>query len=107
MISFDEFKKVELRTARVLHAAAHPNADRLLVVTVDLGELGERQVVAGMRQYYEPEELAGRTVIVVANLEPVKLRGEESHGMLLAVVDGDTACLLTTDREAGPGLPVS
>ena len=82
-------------------------ADRLLVIRVDLGELGERQVVAGIKPWYEPEQLAGMTVVVVTNLEPVKLRGEESHGMLLAVVDGGDVAVLTTDREVGPGRAVS
>jgi len=107
MISFDDFKKVQLRTAKVLEVGVHPNADRLLVLEVDLGEMGRRQVVAGMRSHYEPEELVGKTVIVVTNLEPVELRGERSEGMMLAVLSGETACLLTTDREVGAGLEVS
>ena len=107
MISFDEFKNVEMRTARVVAAKNHENADRLLVVTVDLGEMGERQVVAGIRGHYAAEDLVGRTVIVVANLEPAMLRGEESQGMILAVIDGETVRVLVPDGEIGPGLRVS
>lgn len=107
MITFEEFQKVDLRTAKVIEARAHPNADRLLVMRVDVGELGERQIVAGMRPWYAPEEIVGKTIVVVANLAPAKLRGEESQGMLLAVVDGDDACLVTTDADVGAGLQVS
>ena len=107
MISFDDFQKVELRTARVLECRDHPNADRLLVLTVDLGESGERQLVAGIRGHYAAEDLVGRTVIVVANLEPATLRGEESRGMLLAVVSGDAVKILVPDGDVGPGLRVS
>ena len=107
MITFDEFLKVELRTALILEAREHENADRLLVPKVDLGEMGERQIVAGIRGHYAPEDLVGRTVVVVANLEPAKIRGEESQGMMLAVVTGDTVRVLSPDGEVGPGLKVS
>lgn len=107
MITFDEFQKVDVRTGRVRAATAHPDADRLLVLQVDLGELGERQVVAGIRSWYEPEALVGRTVLVVANLEPARLRGVESQGMVLAVKDGDGLRLVTTDGEVTPGRRVS
>lgn len=106
MIQFDDFAKVELRTARVAAAEAHPNADRLLVLQLELGE-ERRQIVAGIRQHYEPEALVGKTIVVVANLEPVKLRGVESNGMLLAVRDGDAVKVVTTDGEVGSGLAVS
>jgi len=107
MITFDDFLKVELRTARVLEAREHENADRLLVLKVDLGEMGERQIVAGIRGHYAPEDLVGRTVVVVANLEPAKIRGEESQGMMLAVVAGDTVRVLSPDGAVDPGLKVS
>ena len=107
MITFDEFQNIDLRTAKVLEAHAHPNADRLVVLSIDIGELGERQIVAGIRGFYEPESLVGRTIVVVANLEPAKLRGETSEGMLLAVKDGDTLRLLTPDGEIAPGAPIS
>ena len=83
MITIEQFQQVELRVATVKTAEPHPNADRLLVLTVDLGT-EERQIVAGIRAYYDPATLVGTQVVVVANLEPAKLRGVESQGMLLA-----------------------
>jgi methionyl-tRNA synthetase len=106
MITFDEFRKVDLRTATVVEAHPHPNADKLLVIRADLGELGERQLVAGIRPWYSPEELVGKSIIVVANLAPAKLRGEESQGMLLAVQDGDDVRIVTAEGAVGPGLQV-
>jgi methionine--tRNA ligase beta chain len=83
-IAYDDFAKVELRVATILAAEPHPNADRLLKLQVDLGT-ERRQICAGIRAYYgDPAELVGRQVIVVANLAPRKIRGEESNGMLLA-----------------------
>ncbi|MEP0845479.1 MAG: methionine--tRNA ligase subunit beta [Phycisphaerae bacterium] len=107
-ISYEEFAKVDLRVATVLKAEPHPNADRLLVLQVDLG--GEqRQLIAGIRTYYEPAALVGRQVIVVANLAARAMRGVESRGMLLAAVSPDRTqlSLLTTDRPAQPGTRVS
>ncbi len=88
MLTIDDFAKIELRIATILTAEPHPNADRLLVLRVDLGE-EQRQLVAGIRAHYAPEELVGRQVVVVANLEPAKLRGVESQGMLLAASDAE------------------
>ncbi len=106
MITIDDFAKVDLRTALVLAAEPHPNADRLLVLRIRLGE-EERQLVAGIRQHYAPEALVGKTIVVVANLQPAQLRGVESQGMLLAVRDGDAVRVLTPDGPAGSGLRVS
>lgn len=106
MIAFDDFQKIELRTAEVVEAEHHPNADRLLVLQLRLGE-ETRQIVAGIREHYAPEDLVGKTIVVVANLEPVKLRGVESQGMLLAVRDDDRVSVLTSDRPVGSGLRVS
>lgn len=106
MITIDDFAKVELRTAEVLSAEAHPNADRLLVLRIKVGE-EERQLVAGIRAHYEPEALVGKTVVIVANLQPATLRGVESQGMLLAVKDGDRVCVLSPDGAVASGLQVS
>ncbi len=107
MIGIEDFSKVELRTARVLTAEAHPDADRLLVLTVDLGT-EQRTVVAGIRAFYTPADLVGRTVIMVANLEPRPLRGVPSQGMICAVKDGDRVRLLGVDGgDAPPGLRVT
>ncbi len=84
-ITIDHFKSVELRAAKILDVKEHPNADRLWVLTVDVGEPAPRTIVAGIRKDCPREELIDRTIIVVANLEPALLRGVESQGMLLAV----------------------
>ena len=106
MITIDQFKGVELKVGTVKAAEPHPNADRLLVLRVDIaGE--ERQIVAGIRAHYAPETLVGRQVVVVANLEPAKLRGVESQGMLLATQDAGGITLLRPDRDVAPGSPVS
>jgi methionine--tRNA ligase beta chain len=98
MITIEQFQQVELRVATVKAAAPHPNADRLLVLTVDLGT-EERQIVAGIRAYYDPAALVGTQVVVVANLEPAKLRGVESQGMLLAASGDGTLAVV---RPAAP-----
>ena len=83
MITIEQFQQVELRVGTIKEAAPHPNADRLLVLKVDLGT-EERQVVAGIRAHYDPATLVGTQVVLVANLAPATLRGVESQGMLLA-----------------------
>lgn len=107
MITIDDFKKVELKVGKVLEAAPHPNADRLIVMKVDLGSGETRQIVAGIKVSYAPEQLVGKTVIVVANLQPAVLRGVESQGMLLAASQPGVISVLTLDRDLPPGSPVS
>jgi methionyl-tRNA synthetase len=96
-----------LITAEVLAAVNHPKADRLVILKVKTGER-TRQIVAGLRPVYAPEALVGKTIILVDNLQPARLRGEVSEGMLLAVrlPDGGLR-LLTTDAPAPDGLEVS
>ena len=106
MISIEEFRKLELKVATIKKAEPHPNADRLLVLNVDLGS-EERQIIAGIRAHYQPEDLVGKQVVVVANLETAKLRGMESQGMVLAASDGDRIVILTPEKEVGPGAKVS
>jgi methionine--tRNA ligase beta chain len=106
MISIEEFRNIELRVGTVRSAEMHPNADKLLVLHVDLG--GEqRQICAGIRNHYTPEELIGRQIVVVANLQPAKLRGLESQGMLLAVSDEGRIIILTPEKPVQPGSKVS
>ena len=88
-IDITDFTKVDLRVGEVLTAERIPKADKLLLLTVDIGEEKPRQILAGIAQYYEPEHLVGRKIVVVANLKPRKLRGYESQGMLLAASVGD------------------
>jgi methionyl-tRNA synthetase len=106
-ITIDHFKTVDLRAAKVLEAAPHPNADRLWVLSLDVGELGRRTIVAGLRKDVPAEELVGRTIIIVANLEPANLRGVESHGMLLALRGAERAFPLGCQIDVPPGTRVS
>lgn len=95
-VAYDDFAKLELRVARVLEARAHPNADKLLLIQIDAGE-GPKQIVAGIRQHYTPEQLVGKLIVVVNNLAPAMIRGEASNGMLLAATSGDKVILLAPD----------
>ena len=107
MITIEQFRNLELRVGTVRAAEPHPNADRLLVLRVDLGG-EERQLVAGIRAHYDPAVLVGRQVVVVANLEPAKLRGVESQGMVLAAADEGTnrVVLLRPDETVAAGAVV-
>ncbi len=107
-ITFDDFVKLDLRIARIVDAQAHPNADKLLVLQVDMGS-EQRQLVAGIRGHYEPADLIGKLIAVVANLAPRKMRGEESRGMLLAASTDDHSkvILLTPMSEINPGSKIS
>ena len=93
LINYDHFSKLDLRIAKVLEARPHPNADKLLLLQVDVGDQ-QKQIVAGIRQHYQPEELVGRLIVIVNNLEPAMLRGESSNGMLLAATSGEKVVLL-------------
>ena len=104
-IALADFQKVELRVARVLEAWLHPNAERLLVLKVKVGE-AEKQIVAGIRAHYQPEQLVGRQIVVVNNLQPALLRGEESQGMLLAASDGARTVILVPDGEIADGATI-
>jgi methionyl-tRNA synthetase len=106
MISIDQFRNVELKIATIKSAEPHPNADKLMVLQIDLGN-EQRQILAGIRNHYTPEELIGRQIVVVANLEPAKLRGLESQGMLLAASDEGRIVILAPDKTVQPGAKVS
>lgn len=104
-ITIDEFSKVELRVATIKAAEPHPKADRLLILKIDLGT-EERQLVAGIRGHYTPEELIGKQIVVVANLQPAILRGVESQGMLLAASDGEHVIVLSPEKAISAGARV-
>jgi methionine--tRNA ligase beta chain len=106
MVTIDDFRKIELRVATIKSAEPHPNADRLMVLRVDLGE-EERQICAGIRNHYAPEDLIGKQIVVVANLETAKLRGLESQGMLLAASDDGRVIVLTPDKPVQAGAKIS
>ena len=101
-ITIDDFRKVDLRVARILEAEKVPGADKLLKLKINLG-LEERQLVAGIAQYYTPEELVNKQIIVVANLEPAVIRGVESQGMLLAATSEGKVIVATMDKTVEPG----
>ncbi|MDP2920874.1 MAG: hypothetical protein Q8O12_00700 [Candidatus Omnitrophota bacterium] len=102
MITIDEFRKINIRIARIKEVIDHPGADRLYVVRLVIGE-EEREVVAGIKKGYTKEELVGKLVVVVENLEPAVIRGVESKGMILAAQDGETFAVLSPDRPVSPG----
>ena len=103
LASIEDFKKITLRVGVIVAAADHPQADRLLVLSVDIGEGAPRQVVAGIKGTYQPAELIGKRVAVVTNLKPAVLRGIESQGMVLAAQDSSQLALLSLDRPIQPG----
>ena len=102
MVSIAEFKNIELKIAQIKEVQDHPNADKLYVITIDLGDK-TKQIVAGIRAAYTKEELVGRQVVVVDNLEPAILRGIESQGMLLAAQDEQGICIISPLRSVKPG----
>ncbi len=105
-ITIDDFGKLELRVAKVLKAEKHPGADRLLVLQLQVGN-ETRQIVSGIAEYYKPEQLVGKSLILVANLKPVKLRGIESHGMILAAYNDKELVLGTIDKDIASGTEIS
>ncbi|GIW42193.1 MAG: hypothetical protein KatS3mg076_2770 [Candidatus Binatia bacterium] len=106
-IGIDEFRRLDLRIAEIREARLHPNAERLVVLRVDLGE-EERELVAGIRGAYEPAELVGKQIVVVANLAPARIRGVESQGMLLAASDENgVPVLLVPEKRVRAGARVS
>lgn len=106
-ITIDDFKKVQLRVGKVVECTEHANANKLLVLKVDLGGGEVRQVVSGIKQWYAPAQLLGKSVVLVANLAPAVLRGVESQGMILAATSGDQVIVLTPEKDAAPGSKVS
>jgi len=103
MVSIDDFKKSELRVAKVLEATRVEGSEKLLKLKLDLGEAGERQILSGIGKQYDPEALMGRMIIIVANLEPRQMMGLESQGMLLAASDHEVISILMQDKDVTPG----
>ncbi len=109
VITIDDFAKVELRVAVVLAAERVPKTEKLLKLDLDLGS-EQRTIVSGIAEFYEPEALVGKRIVVVANLKPARIRGVESRGMLLAAggrAPGEELGLVTLDSDIPPGTRVS
>lgn len=106
MISYDDFAKLDLRTAKVLNAERVEGSEKLIKLRLDVGELGERQVVAGIGTVYTPEVLVGKQIIIIANLEPRKLMGQESNGMLLAASDENGPVVLVPESGVPSGTKI-
>ncbi|MFQ5883890.1 MAG: class I tRNA ligase family protein, partial [Thermoplasmata archaeon] len=98
----DEADKLDIRVAKVLNVTDHPNAEKLIVMEIDIGT-EKRTIVAGLKPYYTKEDIEGKNIIVLCNLQPAKLRGIESNGMLLAAEDGEIVSLLIDESDAGVG----
>jgi methionyl-tRNA synthetase len=109
--AFADFKRLDLRVGRIISAEDHPDAEKLFILKVDIGEEKPRQIVAGLRLYYTKEQMVGRSLILVSNLKPVKLRGMMSEGMLLAADDeqqgGKSVQLLTPTKDLPVGTRIS
>jgi methionine--tRNA ligase beta chain len=106
MVTFQEFQEIVLRTARVLSAEHVEGTDKLMKMQIDLGS-EKRQIVAGIAQDYSPEEMIGKDIMVVVNLQPAKIRGVESKGMLLAANLGGKPILACFDKPVPPGTPIT
>ena len=104
-ITIDDFDKIDLRVAEVINAESHPNADKLLVLKLQVGK-EQRQVVSGIAKYYNPKDLIGKKVVLIANLKPIKLRGVESHGMVLAADKGKKLTLASVMEDIPSGAKV-
>lgn len=102
MISFEDFKRLDIRVAKILKVSDHPNADKLHVLRVDWGD-GEKTLVAGIKGSYRKEDLIDRQIIVLVNLEPANIRGVNSEGMLLACQDEEGISLISPDRKVKLG----
>lgn len=105
VITYEEFQRLDLRIAEVMAAERVPNTEKLLKLTVNDGQ-GQRVIVAGIATHYRPEELVGRKIVLLANLQPARIRGIESQGMLLAAGEGAIISLLQPDQDVPPGTVV-
>src|SRR5947199_94408 len=106
MITFDEFKKVEIRMGKITLCEKVEGADKLLRLEVDFGEFGKRQIASAIAEFYKPEELEGKTLPFIVNLEPRTFRGIESQGMLMATGTDENVVLLEPNKEVDPGSEV-
>ena len=103
MAEEDIFSNIDLRTAKIIDVKDHPDAEKLLILQIDLGQIGQRVIVAGIKKYYSKDELKGKNIVVVTNLKPAKIRGIQSNGMLLAATDSKGVVSLIDPNDAKPG----
>ena len=103
----EPFSKLDLRVAKILEVKDHPNADSLYMIHIDLGSLGKRVIVAGMKKHYTKEEIKGKNIVVVVNLKPATIRGINSNGMLLAATDAKGVCSLLNPGDSAPGSEIT
>jgi len=106
-VTFDEFKKLDMRVGTIVNVEHVKRTERLYKIQVDLGELGVRQTISSLVGYYAPDELKGKKIIYLVNLKPAKFSGEMSEGMLLAAEKGEKLALLCVDREIDNGARVT
>jgi len=115
VITFDDFKKVELIVARVMNVRDHPNADKLIILEIDTGKASSesgrtvsnrKEIVAGIKNFYSKDELIGKDIVIINNLKPVVIRGVESNGMLLAAEDENGISVIMPDKPVKPGSKV-
>lgn len=102
LIKYEQFAQLDLRVATVLEAREHPNASKLLLLKIRVG-IVEKQIVAGIKAHYDPQSLVGTQIVIVNNLEPAMLRGEESQGMLLAASDENSVVLVRPEKALADG----
>lgn len=105
LVKYEDFARLDLRVARILEAREHPNANKLLLLKLRVGTV-EKQIVAGIKGHYDPAALVGTQIVIVNNLEPAMIRGEESNGMLLAGSDETGVVLVRPERELAEGAKV-
>ncbi len=105
-IPYADFEKLDIRVGKILEVNEHPNANKLYILKVNLGEEKPRQIVAGLKPYYKPSELLNKKAIFIANLEPKIVRGIESNGMILAASSEDKVIFLTTESDVEEGAKI-
>jgi len=106
-VNFNEWKNLDLRVGRVIDVENHPNADKLYILKVNIGEKEPRVIVSGLREHYSIKDLKGKNIIVIANLEPAVIRGVKSNGMLLAATNDTQCVLLEPDKDIEPGSKIT
>ena len=102
MITYEDFRKLELKVAQIKEVFEIEGATKLYRLIIDVGDK-QKQIIAGIKQYYRPEDLVGKQIVIVDNLEPAVIRGIESQGMLLAASDGENLAIISPQKEIKPG----